>query len=228
MRTTGDTAAASVSIVLPVRDGDRFLAEAIASVLAQDVEHLELVVVDDGSSDESRAVAAEFVPRVRLLEQPPTGVASALNRGVEASEGALLGFIDADDRWPVGKLRLQRELLAREPELDAVFGHAVHFTTSRAGDEVSQAPVPAYSRGTMLIRRAAFDRVGPFSPEWRLGEFIDWWARAVDARVTSVMLDDTLLLRRVHDANLGVVRRDEQAEYARVLKAVLDRRRARP
>jgi glycosyltransferase involved in cell wall biosynthesis len=162
---------------------------------------------------------------VQLLEHPASGVAHALNHGVAASGGQLLAFIDADDRWPPGKLARQRELLAERPELDAVFGHAVHFATTAAGQEVSQPAVPAYSRGTMLIRRAAFTRVGPFSTQWRLGEFIDWWARAIDAGVTSVMLPDTFLLRRVHETNLGVLRRDEQTEYARVLKAVLDRRR---
>lgn len=225
MRTTGEPAAASVSVVIPVRDGGRYLAEAIDAVLSQDVEPLELIVVDDGSEDDSREIAAAFAPRVQLLEQPASGVAHALNRGVAASSGELLAFIDADDRWPPRKLVRQRELLAERPGLDAVFGQAVPFATTEAGGEVTRPAVPGYVRGTMLIRRATFTRVGPFSTEWRLGEFIDWWARAIDAGVTSVMLPDTFLLRRVHETNLGVLRRDEQIEYARVLKAVLDRRR---
>ena len=76
----------------------------------------------------------------------------------------------------------------------------------------------------MLIRREAFDRVGPFAG-WRLGEFVEWYARAVDAGLQLLMLPEVLLFRRVHDANTGVQLREERGEYARMLKAVLDRRR---
>ncbi len=111
--------------------------------------------------------------------------------------------------------------------MDAVFGHAVHFVGGDAGVP-SRPAEPAYSRCTMLIRRPAFDRVGPFSSEWRLGEFVDWYARAVDGGLRSLMLPEVALLRRVHGDNLGVRLRAERTEYARVLKAVLDRRRERP
>ncbi len=74
-------------------------------------------------------------------------------------------------------------------------------------------------------RRAAYDRVGPFSTELWLGDFLDWWARAIDCGLESFMLPDVTLLRRVHGDNVGVRRRDERSEYARVLKTILDRRR---
>ena len=77
----------------------------------------------------------------------------------------------------------------------------------------------------MLIRGEAFARVGPFR-NWRLGEFIEWYARLVDLGLLLLMLPEVVLLRRVHAANTGVQRRHERSEYARVLKAVLDRRRA--
>ena len=213
-----------VSVVVAVRDGERFLAEAIASVLAQGYEPLEVVVVDDGSTDGSPEVASSFGPPVRVVSQPPAGVAAALNNGVGLARGSLLAFVDADDLWPAGKLAQQTAALGERPELDAVFGHAEHFV----GDDpttISIASQPAYTRGTMLIRRVAYGRVGPFSPEWRLGEFIDWYGRAVDGGLLSVMLPEVALLRRIHADNMGVRRRGEQIEYARVLKAMLDRRR---
>jgi glycosyltransferase involved in cell wall biosynthesis len=214
-----------VSVVIPVRDGGRFLAAAIESVLAQDYEPLEVIVVDDGSTDDSFDTATKFGSPVRLVSQAAQGVAAALNHGVQQSSGGLLAFVDADDLWTPGKLNRQAALLAEQPGLDAVFGHAEHFR----GDDPTVITIraqPAYSKGTMLIRRAAYDRAGAFSSEWRLGEFVDWYARAVDAGVSSVMLPDVLLLRRVHDNNMGVLHRADHGDYARVLKAVLDRRRA--
>ncbi len=214
-----------VTVVVAVRDGGGFLAEALASVLAQRYEPLEVVVVDDGSTDGSGELAASFGPPVRIVSLPPAGIAAALNSGVALARGSLLAFIDADDLWLPGKLARQTAALRERPELDAVFGHAEHFR----GDDptaISIPSQPAYAKGTMLIRRIAYDRVGPISSEWRLGEFIDWYGRAVDGGLSSAMLPEVVLLRRVHADNMGVRRRGEQGEYARVLKALLDRRRA--
>jgi glycosyltransferase involved in cell wall biosynthesis len=214
-----------VSVVIPVRNGGRYLAPAIESVLAQGYEPLEIVVVDDGSTDGTFDTAARFGPPVRAVSQPPQGVAAGLNHGVELAAGGLLAFVDADDLWTPRKLSRQVAVLADRPDLDAVFGHAEHFH----GDDPTAITIPAqpaYSKGTMLIRRAAFDRVGSFSSEWRLGEFVDWYARAIDAGLSSAMLPDVLLLRRVHADNMGLRQRADQGEYARVIKSMLDRRRA--
>jgi glycosyltransferase involved in cell wall biosynthesis len=205
-----------------VRNGERFLGEAIESVLGQSpAPPLEVIVVDDGSTDSTAAVARSFGAPVRCVEQPALGVAAALNRGVGLARGELLAFLDGDDVWTPGKLALQLAELERRPEVHAVFGHVVTFG---AGDAVA-APVAGYARGTLLIRRVAYDRVGGFT-QWRLGEFVEWYARMVDAGLQLALLPDVLLRRRVHDANTGVRLRGEQSEYARVLKAVLDRRRA--
>jgi glycosyltransferase involved in cell wall biosynthesis len=204
-----------------VRDGERHLAEAVESVLAQSPAPLEVVVVDDGSTDGSATVARSFGGIVSCVSQPPLGVAAAVNRGVDVVRGGLVAFLDADDLWQPEKLALQLVALRERPALEAVFGHVVNFGESRAPG----MPLPGYVRGTMLIRRAAFDRVGPFAG-WRLGEFVEWYARAVDAGLETLLLPEVVLLRRVHDTNTGVRLRDERDEYARMLKSVLDRRRA--
>jgi glycosyltransferase involved in cell wall biosynthesis len=209
-----------VSVVIPVRNGERFLAEAIESALGQSRPPREVIVVDDGSSDSTSEVAQAFAARVRHVPQPPLGVAAALNRGVGLARGDLLAFLDADDTWTHDKLELQLAALRERPRLDAVFGHLANVgETGGIGDALA-----GWSRGTMLIHAEAFSHVGPFT-QWRLGEFVEWYARAVDLGLELLMLPDVVLLRRVHDANVGVQRRHERDEYARVLKAVLDRRR---
>jgi glycosyltransferase involved in cell wall biosynthesis len=213
----------AVSVVIPVRNGEDFLAEAIESALGQSRPPLEVIVVDDGSSDSTSEVAHAFGSRVRYVSQRPLGVAAALNCGVELVRGDLLAFLDADDVWRNDKLELQLASFRADAGVDAVFGHLANV--GETGDY--RETFAGWSRGTMLIRAAAFARVGPFRP-WRLGEFIEWYARAVDLGLRLIMLPEVVLLRRVHDANIGVQRRHERSEYARVLKAVLDRRRTEP
>jgi glycosyltransferase involved in cell wall biosynthesis len=210
-----------VSVVIPVRNGESFLAEAIESVLGQSRPPLELIVVDDGSSDSTSEVAQEFGSRVRYVRRPPLGVAAALNCGIDLARGDFLAFLDADDVWTHDKLELQVAAVSARPQLDAVFSHLANV----GEDEGVRGTFAGWSRGTMLIRNEAFARVGQFT-QWRLGEFIEWYARAVDLGLVLLMLPQVLLLRRVHDANVGVRLRQERGEYARVLKAVLDRRRA--
>jgi glycosyltransferase involved in cell wall biosynthesis len=213
--------AGAISVVIPVRDAEPYLVEAVSSALEQSPAPLEVVVVDDGSTDASADVAESFGPPVRCLRQPPLGIAAALNHGIATARGTFLAFLDADDVWTPDKLRLQSAALDESPRPDAVFGHLANVDLSGTVRET----FAGYSRGTMLIARPAFDRVGPFA-DWRLGEFVEWYARAVDAGLRLRMLPEVVLRRRVHDANTGVRRRDERGEYARVLKAVLDRRRA--
>jgi hypothetical protein len=88
--------------------------------------------------------------------------------------------------------------------------------------------VPGMVPGTMIVKRAAFDRVGAFPGGLKVGEFIDWYGRAVALRVRSVILPDLFLYRRIHDSNQGIRERQSISDYARVLKAKLDRGRAEP
>jgi glycosyltransferase involved in cell wall biosynthesis len=223
MRTTGNPEL--VSVVVAVRDSERFLGEAIESILAQDYEPLELIVVDDGSTDGTAEVARSYLPAVRVVSQAPLGVGAALNTGIGRAQGPLLAFLDADDVWLPGKLAVQTAALRERPDVDVVFAHVEQFFDADPG-AAAIAAQPGWAKQTMLIRRAAFDRVGPFSTELRLGDFIDWWARATELGLTSLMLPDLCARRRLHDDNSGIRFHAERDDYLRVLKAALDRRRA--
>src|SRR4051795_5122495 len=108
-------AAASIAVVIPVYNGERFLRDAIESVLAQSLPAAEVVVVDDGSSDRSAAVAEGFGPPVRVLRKPHRGVSAARNVGVEHSRSDLIAFLDADDRMKPDRLERQAAALAEAP-----------------------------------------------------------------------------------------------------------------
>jgi glycosyltransferase involved in cell wall biosynthesis len=220
------------SVVVPAHNAGPYLDDAIRSVLDQTPTPAEVVVVDDGSTDATAAVAAAFGPPVRCVRRPRGGVGAALNSGVEQTSGALLSFLDADDLWLPEKLALQTEAIRADPTLDYVLGHVVQFRSPEltadevAGIAVASELLPGISKGTLLIRRESFLRVGAFATEWKAGEFIDWYARAMDAGLKGRMLDEVVLRRRLHRSNTGVRERDSRSDYLRVLRLVLDRRRA--
>jgi glycosyltransferase involved in cell wall biosynthesis len=223
-----------VSVIIPVYNHDRYLGEAIECVLTQTHKNVEIIVVDDESTDTSGDVAKSFADKgVRYFRQAHAGIGPARNTGVEKANGDFLAFLDADDRWPEEKLELQLRAFESDPALEMVFGQALQLQNGPAWEAgvknrnlIVDGVVPGMVAGTMLIKRDAFLRVGNFPGGIKVGEFIDWYGRAGQLNVRSLVLPELLLWRRIHDSNTGVRERQSVTDYARVLKATLDRRRA--
>jgi glycosyltransferase involved in cell wall biosynthesis len=216
----------TISAIVPVHDGERFLADALGSVLAQTRPPDEVIVVDDGSSDRSGEIARGF-PGVRVLQQPNGGQARALNRGVAESRGEYLAFLDADDRWLPDKLALQLEAFDAEPELELVFGQTRQVADAPGRSKQQGSVLAARLPSALLVRRAAWFHVGPFSSQWALGSVIEWNARASDLGLPFKVLEQVVYERRIHGRNSSLVHPDPGREYTTMLKAVLDARRAR-
>jgi glycosyltransferase involved in cell wall biosynthesis len=221
-----------VSVVMAVHNGDRYLADAIQSVLRQRPAVFELIVVDDSSTDESMAISQRFGPPVRCIPRQRGGVGAARNTGVAASSGDYIAFLDADDLWTTTALVGRLRAFADDPELGLVFGHVREFISPNLDKQASERLVcrqglkPAHLAGGALVHRGVFEQLGQFREDLVTGEFIDWIARARERGVPELLLGDHVLWRRLHGSNLGLVRGDARTEYARVLKWALDRRRA--
>ena len=219
-----------VSVIIPVFNGEKYLDEAIASATGQSYRPLEIIIVDDGSTDGSADIARRH-NNVTYCFQKNAGHGSALNRGIDLAGGGFLAFLDADDIWSADKLARQMECLARDPSLDMVFAHVEQFcspelpagATSRIPDALKI--VPGYCVGTMLIRRQAFCRAGHFDHRVQAGHFLAWYMKANEIGLRSLMLPEIMLKRRWHTTNMGIIERASRSEYARILKASLDRRR---
>lgn len=221
-----------IAVIIPVFDEAAYLSEALESVLVQTLPPTEIVVVDDGSSDGSAAVARSFAPRVRCERQPHAGAGAARNRGVASTKAELLAFLDADDLWHPEKLALQVQALTETPRLEAVFVHLVNFLSpdleqGRAASLVCPPdPIPCTTAVAMLIRRSAFTRIGGFDESGAIGEVVEWYARARSLGIVETMLPQTLVRRRIHANNTGITRVGERRRYVEIVKAALDRRRA--
>jgi glycosyltransferase involved in cell wall biosynthesis len=224
------TAPSMISVVIPAYNAERYLAQALESVVRQTHTEIEIVVVDDGSTDRSADVARSYPDsRVRVVEQPNGGPAAARNHGVRLARGELLAFLDADDLWEPRKLELQLEALQAHPAPAMAFGDLIQVRGPADPWAPELAPcgdaMRAPSIGTLLIRVPDFRRVGFFETRWRVGEFIDWYARARHLGLEEILVPQVVLKRRLHDDNLGVRERAARQEYARVIAFTMARRR---
>ena len=198
----------TVSVVIPVHQGERFVGEAIASVRAQTLPAAELIVVDDRSTDASAEVARQAVagwPAATVVGQENAGPSAARNAGVALATGDLLTFLDADDRMTPDRLEHQVAHLSANPGLAVVVG--CEWIELDEGIEPPEW-LRAIRRGapnpyilSMMVRREAFERVGGFDPGRRLGEEIDWIYRARVAGLGIEMVEHVYTLRRIHGAN---------------------------
>jgi glycosyltransferase involved in cell wall biosynthesis len=222
-----------ISCIVPVYNGERFIAPTIESILRQTVPRLEIVVVDDGSTDGTRERLHEYSTHVHLIGKDNGGHASARNRGIEASKGEFIAFLDADDLWHREKLARQLRRFEVRPEIGVSFTHIINFSGEPpqldADPEFSpQGALPGYTSVTMLARRDLFDRIGLFDESLRHGNDRDWLLRAAEQDVAIDLLPSSLVFRRLHDSNRSAsLAVESRAEYVRILKASLDRRRAR-
>jgi glycosyltransferase involved in cell wall biosynthesis len=223
-------AKADISVIIPAFNADRYLAEAIDSALYQEILPQEIIVIDDGSTDQTAAVCRQYAS-VSYHYQPNQGIGAARNQGIALARGTLLAFLDADDVWMPQKLGLQLAAIERNPDLDLVFGHVAEFFSPELEGKLDNklrppsSQSPGFIPSTLLARRTAFDRAGMFETNWRMGEFMDWYLRALELGLQKELLPELVARRRLHDANNGIRQRQAVSDYARILKESLDRRR---
>lgn len=219
-----------VSVVIPVFNGERFLREAVQSVLDQHYSPLEIIIVDDGSTDGTATVAKALAGPVRYLRQVNQGPAAARNRGIEHAQGSLIAFADADDLWPADKLELQLPYLLRDATIDIVLGRIQQVRLSETDNGQTRAEEfadPAFSvnLGSAIIRKSVFERVGLFDETMRYSEDVDWFMRARESSAAIVTLDAVTLLYRQHEQNMTRGKSTSELNVLKALKRSLDRRR---
>jgi glycosyltransferase involved in cell wall biosynthesis len=217
----------AVSVIIPVFNRERYLREALESARAQTRPAEEIIVVDDGSTDDSAEVARSFGGNVRCLTQANQGCGPARNSGIAAARGELIAFLDSDDLWLPTKLERQIAELVTRPEVDLVFCRMVAFLSSEIDEREMPRPDPrevdACLASGLLMRRRVFETVGPFHNVPTV-EMIDWMVRVRDQGFREAVVPEVLLHRRSHPGNM-VREKNAPGDYLRLLKRRLDRRR---
>ncbi|MBA4291113.1 MAG: glycosyl transferase family 2 [Pseudomonas sp.] len=217
--------APKVSVVIPVRNGIAYIAEAINSVLSQSFQDFEIIVIDDGSTDGDYNFLTSTDPRIRLFHLDGRGVSTARNTGLRAAHGELIAFLDADDVWFPGKLQAQASYMQAHPEVGVVFGGFLKWEVNSDGEfpeasdlmrdcsslngiEVARSGW-LYSRllmgllvgmNTAIVRRELVDAIGGFNTSLTHAEDYDYWLKA--SRVTEMhALNGPVALYRIHPAS---------------------------
>lgn len=216
----------SVSVIIPCYNAERYIAATIDSVLAQNHAGLDIIVVDDGSSDGSVALLRDRFPSVRLVEQANQGVAAARNHGIALARGHWIAFVDADDIWLPGKLQAQLDAIKATPACrmsytawkvwpcDAPTPSAACLAEleASAGDQARWAGASGWIypqllldcvvwTSTVLVERALLAETGGFDPTLRVGEDYDLWLRA--SRLTPIVrVARPYALYRMHPASI--------------------------
>lgn len=225
-------AEARVSAVILVYNGERHLAEAIESALAQTHPCGEVIVVDNGSNDRSAEIADRYAPAIRLHSEPRRGIGFARNAGLALAEGDYLAFLDHDDTWEPRKNELQLAAFEAAQPPHLVFGHVRQFVSSEldpataARLKLPDGPQPGLYLGTMLASRSAWNAVGPWDQAWGVADGLAWILRARSLGLSEAMLADVVTNRRIHGGNQSFHNHEKRSEWAHLLKVSLDQRRA--
>jgi glycosyltransferase involved in cell wall biosynthesis len=218
-----------VSVIIPVYNGDKFLAEAIESVLFQSYSPFELIIVDDGSTDGSATIAQNY-KEIRYIFQRNMGVSVARNTGLATAKGEFIAFLDADDVWHPQKLQIQIDYMQSNPSVKLTLSKINNFVESECNinPEKLQSIInnEQIHLASMVAHKTIFDKIGGFNPRYRIGEDLDWITRAKDAGIPMVILPEILLQRRIHNSNISF--RQPQASITnrfQILKESIDRKR---
>ena len=219
-----------VSVIIPVFNGEKYLAEALHSVSTQTYCPAEVIVIDDGSTDRTRDIARSFA-NVGYIYQKNQGVAVARNTGIGASNGHFIAFLDHDDYWTPNKLEVQMNYLVAHPDVNLVMTHERIVLEkgiekpSWLREELLTGDHPGFRLGTAVLRRHVFDQIGLFNPELWIGEDGEWFFRMKEAGIEPAMLSEVLYYRRVHSNNLSANAVQSSDVLLRVIRQTLQRRR---
>jgi glycosyltransferase involved in cell wall biosynthesis len=225
-----------VSVIIPVKNGERFLGAAINSVLAQSRPPFEIIVIDGQSTDATAGIARSFSHLRYFYQSGFASIAHARNLGIAEARGGLIAFISHDDLWDAYKLKVQVEYLETHPEIQYVISRVKFFIEPGCDlppgfrrellASTPAGPMPE----TLLARKSLFASLGGFNPELGLLEDNDWFSRARDNHIASAVIPEVLVHKRIHDANLSIrpslaamINRD----MLRVAKNSIERKRSR-
>ncbi len=220
-----------VTVIVPCYNAARYIGAALESVLNQTRKPAEILVIDDGSTDSSADAIAQYGGAVEYMRQDNQGISAARNCGLRRARCGLIAFLDADDLWPANSLQDRLALLEADAGLGYAFGWVDPFLSPDMPQTVrAKIQDPGEARagrlaGTLLLRRRVLENIGGFDAAFRVGETMDWVARIDAAGFSSCDSGTVVLRRRIHDANTVTKEKTLHADYLRVLRTSIARRK---
>lgn len=207
-----------VSVIIPTYNYAHFIEDAVKSVLQQSYKDFEIIVVDDGSTDDTKITLEPYIQRkdIRYVYQKNMGLPGARNTGIRHSQGEFIGFLDADDLWEKDKLKLQVELFDAHPEIGFCYGNIRKFKQGLASKKTAFEELrPAAGKitcqllqnaflpmPTVMVRREAFEKTGMFNESLDSCEDLDMWLR-LSLAYPCAYIDRVIAWYRTHTTSMS-------------------------
>ena len=216
------------SAIIPVYNGSQYLAATLDSVLAQTYPLHEIIVIDDGSTDDSPAILRSYGDRLRVTRQENQGVAAARNAGLRLASGDVITFIDQDDLWPPRRTEILIGALRSNPGALVAIGQVeVLYERSQPPNDLDILGITLreFLVGSLCVRREVFDLIGPFNTGLGYADDTDFFMRRREAKIETAYVEDVTLIYRLHESNTSADRNTTHANLLSALRESLRRRR---
>jgi glycosyltransferase involved in cell wall biosynthesis len=219
-----------IDIIIPVYNGAAFIAEAIASIQAQTFKNFEIMVVDDGSDDDTADIVVNLGktdPNISLMKQEHLGVQSALNNAISRTKSQYIAFLDADDLWHPQKLEKQLSYITAN-NIEFCFCLMQEFQDSGTKGQIQThkartKPMKGFHKSAFLANRKVFDKYGLFDESVGIGDFVEWYSRVIRTQNSVGMVEEVLAYRRIHNTNTML--NADKNSFLHILKKHLDESR---
>ncbi len=214
----------SLSVIIPCYNQGQYLVEAIESIFKQNVKDLQIIIVDDGSIDETNSILNMLENKlyIECYQQQNQGAAAARNFGIQKANMEYIAFLDADDLWQPQKIQTQFDALETGEEI--IFTGISQFISPELMSkklkdiQIKNKILPGICPSTYLSRAETFARVGSFNEKLKLGEFIAWYLKAKSLNIRSIVLDAVLAQRRIHKNNTSHLNKEHRGDYLKIIK----------
>ncbi len=216
-----------VTCIIPAFDREEYIAEAVDSVLNQSYGNIEIIVVDDGSTDNTPGILSSYNGKIKILRQQNSGASAARNMGISKASGDFISFLDSDDLWEKNKIALQMECFQNNPEIDVCLCNTKIFSEKEIINlDRKYIIATPYHLCSILIRKDALDKVGYFRTDLKFGEDTDFFLRINKMGIPLKILQDKLVSIRIHKNNLtGNFKVRDREEVFSGIKNALDKKR---
>ena len=219
-----------ISVIIPVKNGGKYLSQAIEGILNQNM-NVEIIVVDDCSDDNTISIAKEYGCKI-VHHDSPKGPVVGKNNGLKAAEGKYIMFHDHDDIMKEGTLEKLYNELSSDKNISAVEAKVQDWFSpdlsreERTKTRIKQEPYWGLFTGAILMKKEVFNTIGLFNETFKSGEIIDWQSRMDSAELRIKKLDFVSADRRIHSTNFGKTNKaTEYKDYAAILRAKLAARK---
>ncbi len=222
-----------ISCIVSSFNSEKYIAEAINSILDQTYKHIEIIAADGGSTDNTKEVIQELNSNIKFITQKTLSPAETRNLGFQSSKGDYVAFLDADDLWHPEKLERQLNCFTKNPGIDLCITYAEMFWSVDLKNEKTffknhprTKSIPGYATTTLLAKKKVFEIAGKFNKDLWFTDAAEWFIRAEGLGLKMHMIEEPLTFHRMHQSNLTKRKSEEsREEFLSLVKSVLDQKK---